>query len=139
VIRELAQRLSAQSGAALIVDYGHSDSRTGDTLQSVERHRFADPWERPGARDLTAHVDFAALKLAAQREGACASGPTTQGQWLTGIGIDVRASLLAKAAPERSDEIEAERLRLTASDQMGALFKVMALTAPGWPLAAGFE
>jgi SAM-dependent MidA family methyltransferase len=137
VVRELAQRLSAQGGAALIVDYGHTHSGTGDTIQAVERHGFADPWERPGTRDLTAHVDFSALKRAA--EGARPSGPTSQGEWLARMGIDVRAALLAKSAPERTGEVEQARLRLTAPDQMGTLFKVIALIAPGWPFPAGFE
>jgi len=139
VVRELARRLCVQGGAALIVDYGHAHSGTGDTVQAVERHGFADPWERPGGRDLTAHVDFSALKRAAEGEGARAFGPTTQGEWLGRMGIDVRSALLAKSAPERAGEIEAARLRLTAPDQMGTLFKVMALTAPGWPFPAGFE
>ncbi|HEV2079190.1 MAG TPA: SAM-dependent methyltransferase [Allosphingosinicella sp.] len=139
VVRELVQRLSAQGGAALIVDYGHDHSGTGDTIQAVERHGFADPWERPGTRDLTAHVDFSALKLAAEGEGASAFGPTTQGEWLGRMGIDIRSARLAKAAPERSDEIETARLRLTALDQMGSLFKVLALTAPDWPAPAAFE
>ena len=138
VIRELAQRLVGQSGAALIVDYGHDRSGTGDTVQAVERHGFSDPWERPGTRDLTAHVDFSALKQAAEGEGARAFGPTTQHQWLGRMGIDVRAALLAKSAPERAEEIEAVRLRLTAPDQMGTLFKAMALTAPSWPMPAAF-
>jgi SAM-dependent MidA family methyltransferase len=139
VLRELAQRLCAQGGAALIVDYGHEKSGTGDTVQAVERHGFTDPWQRPGTRDLTAHVDFSALKRAAEGEGARLFGPTVQGDWLTRMGIEVRAALLAKSDPRRAEEIEAARLRLTAPDQMGTLFKVMALTAPGWPFPAGFE
>jgi SAM-dependent MidA family methyltransferase len=55
------------------------------------------------------------------------------------MGIEVRSALLAKSAPGRADEIEEARLRLTGPDQMGTLFKVMALTAPGWPLPACFE
>jgi SAM-dependent MidA family methyltransferase len=139
VVRELARRLSAQGGAALIVDYGHEQSGTGDTIQAVERHGFADPWERPGTRDLTAHVDFSALKQAAEGEGASAFGPTTQSEWLGRMGIDIRSARLAKAAPERADEIDTARLRLTAPDQMGNLFKVLALTAPAWPAPVGFE
>lgn len=139
VVRELARRLQAQGGAALIVDYGHDRSGSGDTLQAVERHGFSDPWERPGARDLTAHVDFSALKRAAEGEGAQAFSPITQGEWLRAMGIDARATLLAKAAPARAEEIETARLRFTAPQQMGTLFKVLALTAPGWPVPAGCE
>jgi len=139
IMRQLAGRIAAQGGAALIVDYGHERSGTGDTLQSVERHGFADPWERPGERDLTAHVDFEALKRAAAGEGARVAGPVTQGEWLAAMGINMRATLLAGKAPERAGEIEAARERLTGPDQMGTLFKAMAVTAPGWPDPAGFE
>jgi SAM-dependent MidA family methyltransferase len=139
VVRELARRLSSQGGAALIIDYGHERSGAGDTLQALERHGFADPWQRPGARDLTAHVDFSALKRAAEGEGARSFGPAAQGEWLTQMGIDVRSALLSKSAPARADEVEAARLRLTAPDKMGTLFKAMALTAPAWPFPASFE
>ena len=57
--------------AALFVDYGHAESGVGDTLQAVRRHRFADPLAAPGEADLTAHVDFAALKETARALGLC--------------------------------------------------------------------
>jgi NADH dehydrogenase [ubiquinone] 1 alpha subcomplex assembly factor 7 len=65
-------------------------------------------------------------------------GPIGQGPWLTALGIDHRAAALSGAAPQRSDAIEAARARLVSSDQMGSLFKVMALVAPGWPAPEGF-
>ena len=136
VMRELARRIAAQGGAGLVVDYGHERSGVGDTLQAVEKHGFADPWVSPGERDLTAHVDFQALARAA--EGVRATGPVTQGEWLTEMGIEIRAALLAKAAPARAAEIAAARQRLVAPDQMGTLFKAMAVTAPEWPEPAGF-
>ena len=34
--------------------------------------------------------------------------------------------------------ITAALLRLTAPQQMGAIFRAMAVTAPGWPVPAGF-
>src|SRR3546814_10814549 len=42
VVRELARRIAAQGGAALIVDYGHERTGLGDTLQAVERHAAND-------------------------------------------------------------------------------------------------
>lgn len=138
VARELARRLIAQGGAALIVDYGHERSGAGDTLQAVERHGFADPWEKPGMRDLTAHVDFQAIGEAAQSEGARVARPVGQGAWLEAMGIGLRAAALAKASPERSGEIETARERLTATEQMGSLFKTMGLIAPDWPEPTGF-
>ncbi len=138
IVQDLAVRIAAQGGAALIVDYGHVRTGTGDTLQAVSRHGYADPWQAPGERDLTAHVDFEALAAAAGREGVTVWGPRTQGEWLAAMGIELRAASLAKAAPERAEEIAAARRRLADPDQMGSLFKAMALTAPGWPEPAGF-
>ncbi|WP_114954082.1 class I SAM-dependent methyltransferase [Sphingosinicella terrae] len=138
IVRDLSRRLVAQSGAALIVDYGHDRTGVGDTLQAVAGHAFADPWEAPGSRDLTAHVDFAALAAAARSEGVRICGPTTQGDWLEAMGIQIRAASLAKAAPERTAEIAAARHRLIAPSQMGRLFKAMALVAPSWPEPVGF-
>jgi NADH dehydrogenase [ubiquinone] 1 alpha subcomplex assembly factor 7 len=138
IAEDLARLLARRGGGALIVDYGHDRPGAGDTLQAVSAHAFADPFEAPGGRDLTAHVDFHALAAAARRGGARVFGPVPQGAWLEAMGIRLRAAALAKAAPERVDEIAAARRRLTAPDQMGRLFKAMALVAPGWPEPAGF-
>jgi SAM-dependent MidA family methyltransferase len=138
IVGDLARRLAAQGGAALIVDYGHDLPGSGDTLQAVSGHAFADPFEAPGERDLSAHVDFHALASAARAAGVRVFGPAPQGIWLNAMGIKLRAASLAKAVPERGAEIAAARARLTAPDQMGRLFKAMALVAPGWPEPAGF-
>jgi len=137
VLRELARRLVSQGGVALIIDYGHDRPGIGDTLQAVSQHQYADPWQAPGSRDLTAHVDFSALAEAARTEGVRHFGPVGQGDWLEAMGIQLRAASLAKAAPERIEEIAAARDRLTAFSQMGRLFRVLALAAPGWPEPAG--
>jgi SAM-dependent MidA family methyltransferase len=139
VVRALARRLAAQGGAALIVDYGHDRPGTGDTLQAVSRHAYADPFEAPGTRDLTAHVDFAALAAAAHGEGVRVLGPVTQGDWLDRMGLPLRAAALAKAAPDRTEEIAEARDRLSAPERMGRLFKVLALVANEWPDPAGFQ
>jgi NADH dehydrogenase [ubiquinone] 1 alpha subcomplex assembly factor 7 len=139
IVRELAGRLAAQGGAALIVDYGHEGSAAGDTLQAVSRHEFADPWRDPGERDLTVHVDFEALATAARGGGAQAYGPVGQGAWLKALGIDARADALARAAPGQAETVRAARDRLVGPEAMGILFKAMALTRAGWPAPAGFE
>ncbi|MDB5683118.1 MAG: methyltransferase, partial [Sphingomonas bacterium] len=47
------------------------------------------------------------------------------------------AAALARAAPGRAEEIAAAYTRLVAPAAMGALFKLLALVAPGWPRPAG--
>lgn len=136
IIRALAQRIVRQGGAALVIDYGHEGPLLGETLQAVRGHAFANPFEAPGEHDLSAHVDFTTLIAAAQSMGVTAWGPVEQAEWLVKLGIDQRAAILARAAPDRADRIAADRMRLV--NDMGALFKAVAFTAPGWPEPAAF-
>ena len=139
-LREIARRLAASRGAALIVDYGYVSPGPGETLQAVAGHRYADPLAAPGEADLSAHVDFAACATAARAAGAIARGPETQGRFLDRLGIAVRTDrLIEAAAPEQRASIRAARRRLTGGEAMGELFKALALTDPGMPAPAGFE
>jgi len=135
----LARRIAADGGAAIIIDYGYSGGERGDTLQAVRGHRFADPLDAPGEQDLTAHVDFASLAEAARSCGATASKVTSQGTWLEALGIGARAMALAAKNPADTKSIAAARRRLCDEDEMGRLFKVMALSGKGWPQVAGLE
>jgi NADH dehydrogenase [ubiquinone] 1 alpha subcomplex assembly factor 7 len=135
----IGKRLTAHGGAALVIDYGSSQSLPGESLQAVRRHQPVDPLAEPGDADISAHVDFAALAGAAGQAGARAYGPLPQGEFLLRIGLDTRAeSLLARATPEQARDISAARLRLLDAREMGKLFKVLALTAPGLPPPPGF-
>ncbi|MDE8650720.1 class I SAM-dependent methyltransferase [Novosphingobium album (ex Liu et al. 2023)] len=138
VVDEIAGRLLAQGGAALIIDYGHDIARTGSTLQAVRAHRKVDPFAMPGLADLTAHVDFATLVQVAQARGCRWLGTVTQGRWLRELGIETRAESLAAYAPQHAAAIHAARDRLIGEGEMGTLFKVMGLADPNWPEAAGF-
>lgn len=138
-VANIASRLAAHGGAALIIDYGHGRSAPGDTLQAVRGHRFAPVLDKPGEQDLTAHVDFEAVARAAREAGAAVTPVTTQGQWLKRLGIAARARAIAATRPDRAAEIDAARNRLCGRDEMGGLFKVVAIHSPGWPGPAGFE
>jgi NADH dehydrogenase [ubiquinone] 1 alpha subcomplex assembly factor 7 len=137
IVSELSRRIARQGGAALLIDYGYADRAPGDTLQAVHAHAYADPFAEPGASDLTAHVDFTAIAAAASGSIRI-HGPTPQGQWLGLLGIAHRAAAIAHANPTARDSITAAHARLTGDEEMGSLFKVLALAAPDWPPPAGF-
>ncbi len=137
----LAQRIAAQGGAALIIDYGHSGNSAAapDTLQAVRGGQRVSPFLHPGEHDLTAHVDFSALAGATRSAGLAVHGPLAQGALLGALGIAARAEALkhGKSAAEAA-AITAALVRLTAPQQMGAIFQAQAWTAPLWPAPAGF-
>ncbi len=139
IIEDVARMLAAKGGAALVFDYGYDRPSFAGTLQAVRRHEKVDVLAAPGDSDLSAHVDFAALKAAAKRAGAAAFGPKEQGDLLISLGIEVRAQRLMLANPKAAPAIAAAVKRLVADDQMGILFKALALTAPGAPVPPGFE
>ncbi|MBI2235197.1 MAG: SAM-dependent methyltransferase [Micavibrio aeruginosavorus] len=114
---QVARHLRKNGGVALFIDYGHDRSGFGDTLQAVKNHRFADVLRDVGEADLTSHVDFESIRRAAAPH-AMVHGPVGQGDFLNALGIGLRAGRLNQ--PE-------EYRRLTAPDQMGTLFRVMAL------------
>ena len=139
IAEEIGERIAAHGGAALIIDYGHPQSAVGDTLQALRAHEFTDPFEAPGEADITAHVDFEALALAATRGGAKTHGPIEQGTFLNALGIGARAATLkARATVEQAHEIDVARARLTGGEEMGSLFKVLAVTASDATAPAGF-
>ena len=139
IVYEVAGRLANQGGAALFIDYGHAEERTGSTFQAVRGHRKVDPFENPGEADLTAHVDFAALAQVALSRDALWLGTVPQGSWLKALGIEGRAEALAEFAPQHREDLAAAVHRLTDAEQMGELFKVMGLAAPDWPDGVGFD
>ena len=138
LVSSLAGHIVAHGGATLIVDYGY-DHGSGDTLQAVRAHRFANFLADPGSADLTAHVDFAALAAAATAAGARLHGVVGQGRFLRNLGIEARATVLkAGATAAQGRDIDAALRRLIADEEMGTLFKVMAIAAPALPEPAGF-
>ncbi len=144
-VRTLADRL--ERGAAFFIDYGfpeaeyyHPQRHTG-TLACHHRHRMDDnPLIDVGQKDITAHVNFTGVALAAQDAGLAVLGYTSQARFLINCGLgDVLQALPDDAAGLASRSMAA---KLVHEHEMGELFKVLALaplaSAQGWvPLGFG--
>ena len=137
ITTQMATRINAHGGAALIIDYGDWGSQ-GDTLQALAAHKMVAPLDDPGNADLTAHVDFAAI--AANATPATHTRLTPQGVFLERLGITARAQQLAQglSGQARAAHIAAHR-RLTHPNEMGHLFKVLALYPMGGTPPPGCE
>ena len=122
-IATLAERLTR--GAAFFIDYGfpqaeyYHPQRSGGTLMCHRAHRAdADPLRDVGAKDITAHIDFTGLALAAQGAGLEVIGYTTQAHFLMNCGI---LDLLQGADMKTT----ANTQKLLTEHEMGELFKVI--------------
>ena len=85
---------------------------------------------------LPAASAFAPLAAAANRAGAVASRPVRQGDWLLSLGAAQRAERLTAAGDAGAT---AALRRLTHPDEMGHLFKAMAIWPKGAPPVPGFD
>lgn len=138
-VEALARRIAGPAGGlALLIDYG-LESNPRDSLQAIRARHFADPLQAAGEADLTALVDFGAMARAARRGGAETLGPVGQGAFLTALGLMARAERLGQGRPpEAAAAILAGARRLAEPMAMGRLFKVLAITPPGFPPLPGF-
>jgi SAM-dependent MidA family methyltransferase len=130
-MQRLARKVAVQGGAILALDYGYERTQTGETLQAVKSHAFADPLEAPGEADISAHVNFQVLADAARAAGLATAPFAKQGEWLLKLGLGERAKALARANPSEAGNIARAIERLTSPQQMGTLFKVLCAHSPG--------
>jgi SAM-dependent MidA family methyltransferase len=127
-VRTLADRL--RRGAAFLLDYGFPEAeyyhpqRAMGTLICHRAHRSDhEPLADPGEKDITAHVNFTGIALAAQDAGMDVLGYTSQGRFLLNCGL---LDLAAHADTRENAMMQ----KLVNEHEMGELFKVIAL-APG--------
>jgi len=125
-IKSLSDRIRRNRGAALLIDYGYDmPGASGDTLQAVKSHQFVPVLENIGEADLTAHIDFYAVKECCD---VAVSGPVGQGDFLNALGMDVRLQMLKlRATPQQYLDLQSAYSRLTSPTQMGKLFRAMAM------------
>jgi NADH dehydrogenase [ubiquinone] 1 alpha subcomplex assembly factor 7 len=124
---------SQPSGAALILDYGPSDTIPANTFRGIRSHQTVSPFTAPGLVDLSADVDFLALaeSALAASPGVEVHGPVEQSFFLSTMGIKERAERLLRGAndEETRKRIETGWKRLVdrGSNGMGKTYKAMAL------------
>jgi len=135
----LAERLLAgKGGAAFFLDYGFPETeyfhpqRHMGTLMCHQLHQADDnPLVAVGQKDITAHVNFTGVALAAQNAGLHVLGYASQAWFLLNLGLAERMSSASLA--ERS-----QAQRLINEHEMGELFKVVGFaTSSDWA-ALGF-
>lgn len=128
LINQIADRLECYGGFGLIMDYGHFGDKC-DTFRAFKDHKIYDPLCEPGTADLTADVDFKAIKYIAEKDKKLITfGPVNQGEFLRRLGGEFRLKvLLENATEEQAKLLESGYKSLTEPDKMGCRFKMFAL------------
>lgn len=130
--QDVAQIVAETNGAGLIIDYGAALG-SQDSLRGYSRHEQTNFLSRPGEIDITADVDFGAIKHAvmnSHHNNVTAYGPMEQGEFLVSMGLESRVvSILEK---DSTTDEEAEKLcrvyeRLLDHKEMGSRYKVLAI------------
>ncbi len=123
-----------QQGMMLLIDYGFAQhefyhpQRMQGTLMCHYRHRaHDDPLILVGLQDITAHIDFTAMADSALAANMNVAGYTTQAHFLLGSGLTEMVAQIEGDAAQQL-ELANQVKRLTLPQEMGELFKVMALT-----------
>mmetsp|Transcript_20548 Transcript_20548/g.30889 ORF Transcript_20548/g.30889 Transcript_20548/m.30889 type:complete len:619 (+) Transcript_20548:146-2002(+) len=134
-VQDVAKLLEKCGGAALIVDYGQEGST--DSIRGFSRHAQVSFLSRPGEVDITADVDFGALRHAVNslsdsgnKDALRAFGPVTQGNFLTSMGIVERVTALIEdgsTTDEQAEDLYTALERLVLPEQMGERYKVLAI------------
>nr|SVE75768.1 EOG090X06OK [Daphnia hispanica] len=138
ITQAMASRIHRDGGIGLVIDYGHEGDKT-DTFRGFKNHKLHDPLVDPGTADLTADVDFAAVKWAATHPSAVEGwkanltyGTVDQKDFLTRLGINLRLDqLLASCRDETvARDLKSAHRMLTDPVEMGSKFKFLALYPP---------
>lgn len=137
LIRAISTHLLQCGGSGLVIDYGYDidplnrrRNQYNPTLQAIKNHQYHPLLETLGEADLSAHVDFHALKTVAKNIGLKTGEVQTQQNFLIDNGILLRSQTLQNKLPPIEADIIARQVdRLISSDNMGSLFKVLCLTS----------
>ncbi len=132
----IASLFAGRRGFAVLVDYGYTreEQLTGrhrDTLMTYRQHvASASPYEAPGEQDITAHVNFSALRARAEQRGFRSSALLTQSQFLIGIGEETEFGDAFQDCrlPQERTKVALQLKHLISPSGMGETFQVLLLS-----------
>ncbi len=128
-LRNISKIIKENSGGLLLIDYGYTNKKMRDTIQSVSKHKFTNILKNIGDSDITYHINFHLFKEITKQIGGLKSNLTSQREFLIKMGIFQRAEIISKKESFlRKTDIYYRLKRLVDKNQMGELFKVMFIT-----------
>ena len=137
---KIAKKITKYNGALLIFDYGYTENKNENTLQSIKKHRYHNIFELTGNADITHHINYKLFLNVLKKNKLEIQKIVTQSEFLQKLGIIERANILAKKISFKAKANMFYRLkRLLHFKEMGTLFKVLLAQKKGSKFSLGFE
>ena len=125
-LKRISKIIKVNQGGMLMIDYGYFEDKMKNTLQALYKHQFSDVLTEIGNSDITHNINFRLFEKIVKKLGGLKLSFTTQKEFLTKMGINERAEIIAKNQNFlKKADIYHRLKRLTDEKQMGNLFKVM--------------
>ena len=138
-LKNIFKIIKKNTGGILIIDYGFTDGKMKNTLQSVSNHKFANILENIGNVDITHKINFKLFENFAKKIGGLINILTTQKKFLINMGIKQRAEIISRNESFlKKADIYYRLNRLIDEKQMGNLFKVMLIKNKNNKFKQGF-
>jgi SAM-dependent MidA family methyltransferase len=135
-MERIARAFNNRRGFLIVVDYGYTREeqlagRHRDTLLCYRRHTSsASPYEAPGEQDITAHVNFTALRASATEGGLQPLALLAQSQFLIGIAEETQFAdaFLDCRLPQEQAKVALQLKHLISPSGMGGIFQVLVMS-----------
>jgi SAM-dependent MidA family methyltransferase len=133
----IAEAFQGKRGFVVVIDYGYTREeqlagRHRDTVMSYRQHTVStSPYEAPGEQDITAHVNFTALREKGFQRGLEPVALLTQSQFLVGIGEGTQFADAFQECklPQEQAKVALQLKHLISPTGMGETFQVLLMSA----------
>jgi len=132
----IASIFRRRRGFLVLIDYGYTREeqlagRHRDTIMTYRQHvATPSPYEAPGKQDITAHVNFTALRARGIEGGLDGLALVTQSQFLIGIGEETEFADAFQDCrlPQERAKVALQLKHLISPGGMGETFQVLLMS-----------
>ncbi len=136
-MERIAEAFRGKRGFLVVIDYGYTREeqlagRHRDTVMSYRQHTAsASPYEAPGEQDITAHVNFTAIRARGLQRGLDPVALLTQSQFLIGISEETQFADAFQECklPQERAKVALQLKHLISPTGMGETFQVLLMSA----------
>ena len=138
-LKEITKKIKKYDGGLLSFDYGYTNNKNQNTLQSIKKHKFSNILSHPGKSDITSHINYKLFSNILKSNGLKVEKIVSQSEFLQKLGIIERAEILSKNMSFKEKANMFYRLKkLLHVKEMGKIFKVLLAINKNKKFSLGF-